>query len=99
MKGKWNLINIDRTTLSFRKRVVLISFGLAIGFVSLWFTSNMARQLREKENYEVRLWALTIERLGQFNANDPLQPTSWTAETTFPLSGPPLISARCSVPI
>ena len=32
----------------------------------------MARQLREKENYEVRLWALAIERLGQFNADDPL---------------------------
>ena len=72
MKAKWNFMNIDRTTLSFRKKVVLISFGLAIGCVSLWFTSSMARQLREKENYEVRLWALAIERLGQFNADDPL---------------------------
>ena len=72
MKAKWNFMNIDRTTLSFRKKVVLISFGLAIGCVALWLTSSMARQLREKENYEVRLWALAIERLGQFNADDPL---------------------------
>lgn len=63
---------IDRSTLSFRKKVVMISIGLAIGLVSLWFTSNMARQLREKENYEVRLWALAIEKLGQFGTDDPL---------------------------
>ena len=63
MKAKWNFMNIDRTTLSFRKKVVLISFGLAIGFVSLWFTSSMARQWREQEHYEVRLWALAIQRL------------------------------------
>lgn len=61
-----------RDTISFRKKVVIITIGLIIGFVSLWFTSDLAAQLREKENYEVKLWALAIERLGQFDVNDPL---------------------------
>ena len=68
----WNFRNIDRTSVSFRKKVVLILVWLAIVFASLMFTSSMARQLREKENYEIGLWALAIERLGQFNVDDPL---------------------------
>ena len=91
MKAKWNFMNIDRTTLSFRKKVVLISFGLAIGCVSLWFTSSMARQLREKENYEVRLWALAIERLGQFNADDPLSAYIMDSRNNIPSSVRPTI--------
>lgn len=70
--GSWNIKGIDRSTISFRKKVVLISIGFAIGCFSLWFTSNMAQQLREKENYEVKLWALAIEKLGQFGTDDPL---------------------------
>ena len=68
----WNFRNIDRTSVSFRKKVVLILVWLAIVFASLMFTSSMARQLREKENYEIGLWALAIERLGQFNVDVPL---------------------------
>lgn len=61
-----------RDTLSLRKKVFIIAIGLILGLVSLWFTSDLARQLRDKENYEVKLWALAIERLGQFDMNDPL---------------------------
>lgn len=68
----WDFRSIDRTSISFRKKVVLIAVGLAIVFASLLFTSSMARQLREKENYEIGLWALAIEKLGQFNTDDPL---------------------------
>lgn len=72
LKHNTNFKGAMRDTLSLRKKVVIISIGLVIGCVSLWFTSDLARQLREKENYEVKLWALAIERLGQFDANDPL---------------------------
>lgn len=60
------------STVSFRKKVIMIAVGLLIGSVSLWFASSMARQLREKENYEVRLWALAIEQSNQFGSGDPL---------------------------
>lgn len=63
---------MEGTSISFRKKVILISVGLAIGCITLVFTYSMAHQLREKENYEVRLWALAIETMGQFRADDPL---------------------------
>ena len=50
----------------------MTGIGILIGLVSLWFSSNMAHQLREKENYEIRLWALAIEKLNQFGTGDPL---------------------------
>ena len=68
----WKFRQMERMPISFRQKIVLISVGLAIGLLSIGFTSKMARQLREKENYEVRLWALSIEKLGQFGADDPL---------------------------
>lgn len=71
-KGNWNLRGLEGTSISFRKKVILISVGLAIGCITLVFTYSMAHQLREKENYEVRLWALAIETMGQFRADDPL---------------------------
>ncbi len=48
--------------LSFGRRVVIIVVGLAIGVTSLVFTSSMARQLRIKEQNEVELWKLALER-------------------------------------
>ena len=68
----WKFRQMERMPISFRQKIVLISVGLAIGLLSIGFTSKMARQLREKENYEVRLWALSIEKLGQFGTDDPL---------------------------
>ncbi len=68
----WKFRQMERMPISFRQKIVLISVGLTIGLLSIGFTSKMAHQLREKENYEVRLWALTIEKLGQFGADDPL---------------------------
>ena len=45
---------------SFRNRVVIIILGFIIGTSSLLFTNNMARQLREKEQNEVKLWSFAM---------------------------------------
>jgi anti-sigma regulatory factor (Ser/Thr protein kinase) len=58
--------------MTFRKRLLVIIIGLCIGVASLWFTNNMARQLREKERYEVQLWSYAMERGGVFNTHDKL---------------------------
>ena len=57
---------------TFRRRVIVIVIGLAIGVSSLLFTDDMAHQLREKEQYEVTLWSYAMERAGNFNMDDPL---------------------------
>ena len=49
---------------SFRGRVTIIIIGLVIGVSSLWFTNNMAQQLREKEQNEVDVWAAALRELG-----------------------------------
>lgn len=48
--------------LSFGRRVGIIVAGLAIGVTSLVFTSSMANQLRIKEQNEVVLWKLALEK-------------------------------------
>ena len=47
-----------RNWLTFQRKVIMIVVGLAIGALSLIFTNNMARQLRIKEQNEIRLWAV-----------------------------------------
>lgn len=61
---------------SFRNRVVVIVVGVALGAVSLLYTNNMARRLKEKEQHDVALWAHAMERVNRDvlggAANDPL---------------------------
>ena len=54
-----------RRILSFRNRVVAIVIGAAIVAVSLLFTNDMARRLREKEQHDVELWARAMERVNR----------------------------------
>ena len=54
-----------RKILSFRNRVVAIVIGAAIVGVSLIFTNDMARHLREKEQHDVELWARAMERVNR----------------------------------
>ena len=67
-----------RKLLSFRNRVVLIAVGALLGGISLLYTNNMARRLKEKEQHDVALWAHAMERLnrnvlsGSGMAPDPL---------------------------
>ena len=63
--------------LSFRNRVVVIVVGISLGAMSLLYTNDMARRLREKEQHDVALWAHAMERinrdvLGGSTFQDPL---------------------------
>ena len=48
---------------SFRNRVVVIVVGVALGALSLLYTNDMARRLKEKEQHDVALWAHAMERV------------------------------------
>lgn len=63
--------------LTFRNRIVVIVAGVLLGSLSLLYTNDMARRLREKEQHDVELWAHAMERVSHQNANpmfggDPL---------------------------
>lgn len=63
---------MGRNWLTFRRKVILIVVGLAIGGLSLVFTNNMARQLRQKEQNEIRLWALFRANAYMYDMRDPI---------------------------
>ncbi len=46
-----------RFSFSYRSKRTVIIIGLIIGIGSLFFTSQLARELREKEQNEVEIWA------------------------------------------
>ena len=52
-----------RRFFSFRSRVAVIVAGILLGALSLFYTNNMARRLREKEQHDVALWAHVMERV------------------------------------
>ena len=71
--SKWTLAAITKLIPSYRSRVAIVVIGMVLGAVSLIYTSSLARQLREKENYEVQLWATAIALTGQYGGvNNPL---------------------------
>ena len=61
-----------RKILSFRNRIVAIIIGTAIAGVSLLFTNDMARHLREKEQHDVEVWAQAMERVNRDTMGDYL---------------------------
>lgn len=67
-----------RKWFSFRNRIVLIVVGVLLGGLSLLYTNDMARRLKEKEQHDVALWAHAMERLnrdvlsGTIMVQDPL---------------------------
>ena len=54
-----------RKILSFRNRVLVLTLGILLVAVSLLYTNNMARRLREKEQHDVELWARAMERVNR----------------------------------
>lgn len=68
MKRRWM-----HTLFSFRNRMAIIAVGVALGAVSLLFTDNMARQLQQKEQHDVLLWAHAMERVHRDVSGDLLQ--------------------------
>lgn len=71
-------MKLSRVLFSFRNRVVVIVVGITIGALSLIYTNDMARRLKEKEKHDVALWAHAMERVnrdvqgGSGLAQDPL---------------------------
>ena len=57
------MLKLGRKILSFRKRIVAIVVGVTMVTLSLLFTNDMARRLREKEQHEVALWVHAMERV------------------------------------
>ena len=54
-----------RDIFSFRNRVVVIFVGVALGAMSLLYTNDMARRLKQKEQHDVALWAHAMERVNR----------------------------------
>lgn len=57
---------------SYQRRVLVISIAVAIGSLSLLFTTRMSRMLQHKEMNEMALWSYAMERMGETTHNDPL---------------------------
>ena len=92
-------MKIRRDIFSFRNRVVVIIVGIALGMVSLLYTNNMAKRLKEKEQHDVALWAHAMERVNRDvmggSMEDPLiQDSSPTATTSR--SSSPTRTSKCS---
>ncbi|WP_418982300.1 sensor histidine kinase [Alistipes sp.] len=58
-------MKIRRDIFSFRNRMVVIIVGVVLGALSLIYTNDMARRLREKEQHDVALWAHAMERVNR----------------------------------
>ena len=69
---------------SFRNRVVIIILGFIIGTSSLLFTNNMARQLREKEQNEVKLWSFAMSQMGEMGPENQVLRQIINANTNIP---------------
>ena len=67
---------LNRYTLSFRNRIVVIAVGMVICLLSLVYTNRMAHDLREKEQHDVEVWAHAMEQASRDafggSLNDPL---------------------------
>lgn len=58
-------MKIRRDIFSFRNRLAIIIVGVVLGALSLIYTNDMARRLREKEQHDVALWAHAMERVNR----------------------------------
>ena len=70
---------------SLGRRIIIIGIGLAICATSLILTSNMARELRLKEQNEVELWSRALGRIGPYGLQgDPLWQFIFNSNTSIP---------------
>ena len=64
--------------------MVIIILGFIIGTSSLLFTNNMARQLREKEQNEVKLWSFAMSKMGEMGPENQVLRQIINANTNIP---------------
>ena len=55
---KW----LPKWRMSINVRVIILLIGLVLAVVSLLYTNQLARILREKEQNDVKLWVAAMER-------------------------------------
>jgi anti-sigma regulatory factor (Ser/Thr protein kinase) len=51
--------------ISFRSRVSILTVGLILAVVSLFYTNKLADVLRQKEQHDVELWVAVMERVSR----------------------------------
>lgn len=56
----------------YKRRVLVVIIALAIGSLSILFTTRMSRMLQHKEMNEMALWSYAMERMGESTHNDPI---------------------------
>ena len=69
---------------SYKSKRILIVIGLVIGFSSLYFTNQLARQLRLKEQNEVAVWSYAMNQIDPLDPNAPLYRYIVTSNNTIP---------------
>lgn len=80
----WIPAKIRAAVPSYRSRVVIIVVGILLGLASIIYTSNLARQLREKEEREIEVWAYAFSQRGQMVADDPFISDVLNSRTNIP---------------
>ncbi|MFI3330494.1 MAG: ATP-binding protein [Rikenellaceae bacterium] len=66
-------LNLKHKPSNFYRRALIVALAVFLVGVSLYYTSQMAHELRLKENNEVAVWSHAMERLGvEFNRQDRL---------------------------
>ena len=53
------------TKISFRSRIILITVGVVLAIMSLFYTYKLADVLRQKEQHDVELWVAAMERVSR----------------------------------
>ena len=53
------------TKISFRSRIILITVGVVLAIMSLFYTYKLADVLRQKEHHDVELWVAAMERVSR----------------------------------
>lgn len=84
-KKKWTLSSLRVAIPSHRVRMLIVVGGLILGLGSILYTSNLARQLREKEKIEVTIWAFAIANYNRFNIDDPVLEGIVNSRNNIPL--------------
>ena len=71
-------------TFSYKGKRIFIVVGLVIGFSSLYFTNQMASQLKLKERNEVAIWQYAMSQIDPLDPNTPLYRHIVTSNNTIP---------------
>lgn len=71
MARKFDIKNL-RQNMSYRSKMIIIVVGSVLCLVSLLYTWHLAGQLRQKEDYEMRLWSLTMNLVEEYGIEEPL---------------------------